>query len=176
MNKRSQQILAFVLIGLGGLYIVANLLNVDPSHIFWPIVLILLGVLFIYRPKAIAPSNAKTYFAGDRNYGQGWVAEDEELRMFAGDVFLDLGKAEIPDGTTTFAVRCFASDIDILLPADVGLRIASMAFVVETKFDGDSVSNFMTGYDYKSPNYDAAEKKFDLMTTSFAIDIDVRTI
>ena len=176
MNKRSQQILAFVLIGLGGLYIVANLLNISPSNIFWPIVLILLGVLFIYRPKAIAPDNAKVYFAGDRNYGQGWAAEDEELRMFAGDVFLDLGKAELPEGTTTFGVRCFASDIDILLPADVGLRIDSTAFVVETKFDGDSVSNIMTGYDYKSPNYDASTKKFHLITTSFAVDISVRTI
>ena len=60
--------------------------------------------------------------------------------------------------------------------ADVGLKIASTGFVVETKFDGDSVSNVMTGYDYRSENYDTAEKKFDLNTTSFAVDISIRTI
>jgi predicted membrane protein len=176
MNKRSQQILAFALIALGGLYIVANLLDIDPSNIFWPIVLILLGFVFIFRPKEIAPANAKVFFAGDRNYGQDWTPQDEDLRMFAGDVFIDLGKIELPAGTTSFAVRCFATDIDIILPADVGLKIGSTGFVVETKFDGDSVSNVMTGYDYKSENYDTAEKKFDLYTTSFAVDISIRTI
>jgi predicted membrane protein len=176
MNKKSQQILAFVLIGLGSLYIVANLLDIDASKIFWPIVLILLGVLLIYRPKAIAPENAQFYFAGDRNYGSDWTPKDEDLRMFAGDLFIDLGKADLPTGTTRFTVRCFASDIDIIIPADVGLRISSTGFVVETKFDEDNVSNVMTGYSYKSENYDTAEKKFDLVTTSFAVEIGVRTI
>jgi predicted membrane protein len=176
MNKRSQQILAFVLIGLGGLYIVANLLDIDASQIFWPIVLILLGVLLIYRPKEIAPENAQIYFAGDKNYSSDWTPRDEDLRMFAGDLFIDLGKADLPAGTTRFTVRCFASDIDVIIPADVGLKISSTGFVVETKIDGDNVSHIMTGYNYKSENYDTAEKKFDLVTTSFAVEINVRMI
>jgi predicted membrane protein len=155
---------------------VANLLDIDASKIFWPIVLILLGVLLIYRPKAIAPENAQLYFAGDKNFGSDWTPKDEDLRMFAGDLFIDLGKADLPTGTTRFTVRCFASDIDIILPSNVGLRISSTGFVVETKFDGDDVSNIMTGYSYKSENYDTAEKKFDLITTSFAVEISVRTI
>lgn len=180
MNKRGQQILAFVLIALGILYIVANLLNINPSDLIWPIVLILLGMVFIFVPKSIpfgsSSPNAKVYFAGDRNYGQEWVPENEDLRMFAGDLFIDLGKIDLPSGTTTFSVRCFASDIDILLPDDVGLKIVSNGFVVETKFDGDSISNIMTGYNYQSENYEAAQKKFNLYTTSFAVDISVRTV
>ena len=176
MNKRSQQILAYALIALGGLYIVANLLDIDPSNIFWPIVLILLGLLFIYRPKAIAPENARVYFAGDRNYGQDWTPQDEDLRMFAGDVFIDLGKVDLPPGTTSFAVRCFASDIDINLPEDVGLKVSSTGFVVETKLKGESASNVMTGFNYQSDNYASAEKKFFLITQSFAIDLSIREV
>jgi predicted membrane protein len=176
MSKRNQQILAFFLIALGGLYMVANFINIDPSDIFWPLVLILLGLFFIFRPKSVAPENAKFYFAGDKRFGSDWKPQDEDLRMFAGDVFIDLGKADLPTGPTTFAVRCFASDIDILLPADVGLMISSTGFVVETKFDGDTKSNVMTGYHYKSDNYDTAQKKFDLYTQSFAVEIKVRSV
>ena len=176
MNKRSQQILAFFLIALGGLYLLANFININPSDIFWPVVLILLGFLFILRPRSVAPENAKVYFAGDKKFGSDWQPQDEDLRMFAGDLYIDLGKADLPSGTTTFAVRCFASDIDILLPADVGLKISSSGFVVETKFDGESKSNVMTGLDYQTENYASAEKKFDLNTLSFAVDITVRSV
>jgi predicted membrane protein len=96
--------------------------------------------------------------------------------MFAGDLYIDLGKVDLPSGTTTFAVRCFASDIDILVPADIGLKITSNGFVVETKFDGESKSNVMTGFDYQTENYASAEKKFDLVTHSFAVELKIKTI
>lgn len=176
MNKKSQQILAFILIGLGVLYLAANFINIDPSDIFWPLAMILLGLLFIFRPKSVAPDHAQFYFAGDKNFAENWTPQDEDLRMFAGDLFIDLGKVDLPTGKTRFAVRCFASDIDINLPADVGLSLSSTGFVVETKIKGESASHIMTGYNYKSSNYDAAEKKFDLITQSFAIEIGIREV
>lgn len=176
MNKKSQQILAFILIALGGLYLVANFIRIDPSDIFWPLAMIMLGLFFIFRPKGITGENAQFYFAGDRDYAENWQVQDEFLNMFAGDIFVDLGKADLPVGKTTFTVRCFASDIDINLPEDVGLRISSNGFVVETRFKGENNSHVMTGFNYKSANYDTAEKKFDLFTQSFAAEIRVREV
>ena len=176
MNKKSQQTLAFILIGLGVLYLLANFIDIDPSDIFWPLAMILVGVLFIFRPKQVAPENAKFFFAGDKDFAENWTPQDEDLRMFAGDIFLDLGKANLPAGTTTFVVRCFASDIDINLPADVGLMIRSTGFVVETKIKGNSASNVMTGFNFKTDNYDQAEKKFDLITHSFAVELGIREV
>jgi predicted membrane protein len=176
MNKRSQRILAFILIALGGLYLLANIIDIDPSDIFWPLVLILIGFVFIFRPRYLAPEHAQVFFAGDKDFGADWQVQDEDLRMFAGDIFIDLGKAQLPAGTTTFAVRCFASDIDIIIPEDVGLRISSTGFVVETKFDGETKSNVFTGFDYKSDNFGSAEKKFDLITQSFAVELNIRTV
>lgn len=176
MSKRSQQILAFILIGLGGLYLIANFVNIDPSDIFWPLVLILIGALFIFRPKYVAPDNARVFFAGDKDFGSDWDVQDEDLRMFAGDISIDLDRAKLPAGKTTFSVRCFASDIDIHIPEDVGLKISSTGFVVETKFDGESKSNVMTGFDYQSDNFASAEKKLHLITQSFAVELNIHTL
>jgi predicted membrane protein len=176
MNKRNQQILAFILIALGGLYLLANFINIEPSDIFWPLAMILLGLVFIFRPKSVAPEHAQFFFAGDKDFAENWEVRNEDLRMFAGDVFIDLGKADLPAGKTTFAVRCFASDIDINLPQDVGLKISSTGFVVESKIKGESASHVMTGLRYQSDNYASAEKKFDLITNSFAVEISIREV
>lgn len=173
MTKRNQQILAVVLIAFGGLYLVANFINIDPGDFFWPIIFILLGVVLIFRPKSIVPDNSRHMFAGDIQVDKTWEPVDEEVRMFAGDIDIDLREIDLPEGTTHYTVRFFAGDITIYLPEDVGLKINSTGFVVEVKGDGDSSSNIMTGYDYTSENYAAAEKKFYLSTTSFAVDLKI---
>ena len=176
MTKRNQQILAFILIGFGALYLVANFINIDPGDFFWPIILILLGVVLIFRPKAIVPENSRHLFAGDIQIDKTWEPVDEEVRMFAGDIDIDLREIDLPEGTTHYTVRFFAGDITIYLPEDIGLKISSTGFVVEVKAGGDSTSNVMTGYDYTSENFATADKKFHLSTTSFAVDLKILTV
>lgn len=176
MSKRNQQILAIFLIGLGGLYLVANFIDIDPGDLFWPIVFILLGALLIFRPKSIMPDNSTHKFAGDIHIGKNWQAADEEVRMFAGDIDIDLREIDLPEGQTNYVVRFFAGDITLFVPEDVGLKISSDGFVVEAKIDGSSTSNIMTGYDYVSENYNSAAKKFNLVTTSFAVDLKILTV
>jgi predicted membrane protein len=176
MTKRNQQFLALFLIGLGLLYFVANFIEIDAGDLFWPLVLILIGVILIFRPKSVIPDNSRHMFAGDVNIDSGWQPVDEELRMFAGDIDIDLRDIDLPEGDTHYAVRFFAGDINIILPSDVGLKISSSGFVVETKIDGESVSNVMTGWEYASENYETAEKRFNLTTTAFAVDLKIRNV
>jgi lia operon protein LiaF len=176
MSKRSQQILALFLIALGGLYLIANFININPGDLFWPIVLILIGAILIFRPKSIVPENSRHLFAGDIHVGKSWQPVDEEVRMFAGDIDIDLREIDLPEGVTNYAVRFFAGDITIFAPSDVGLKISSTGFVVETKIDGESTSNVMTGYDYISDNYKTSLKKFHLATTSFAVDLKILNV
>ncbi len=175
MTKRSQQILAIFLIILGLLYLSANFFNIDAGDLFWPLVFIALGAILIFRPKAIAPENAEHYFAKDIYVGRDSKPGDKEVRMFAGDIDIDLFDMDLEPGETFYAVRFFAGDITVDLPEDIGLRIESTGFVVEVKRDGDTSSNVMTGYSYQSPNYETAEKKFYLSTTAFAVDLKIRT-
>ncbi len=174
MNKRSQQILAIILILLGLLYLAANFFNIDPGNLFWPLVFIAIGLLLIFRPKSIAPDDAEYHFAKDIYVGRDGFAGNKEVRMFAGDIDIDLIDMDLQPGETVYAVRFFAGDITIDVPEDVGLRVESTGFVVEVKVEGDSTSNIMTGYSYKSDNYDSAEKKFYLTTTAFAVDLKIR--
>lgn len=176
MTKRNQQILAIFLIGLGALYLAANFIKIDPGHLFWPLALILVGLILIFRPKSIVPDNSRHMFAGDVYVGSGWQPADEEVRMFAGDIDIDLREIDLPEGMTNYAVRFFAGDITIFLPSDIGLKISSTGFVVETKIDGNPVSNVMTGFEYTSENYETAAKKFNLITTSFAVDLKVKSV
>ena len=81
---------------------------------------------------------------------------------------------ELNPGENYYAVKFFAGDITLDVPADVGLMIDSTGFVVEVKMDGESTSNIMTGYRYKSENYDTAERQFYLNTTAFAVDLKIR--
>ena len=175
MTKRSQQILAGFLIVLGLLYLAANFINIDPGKLFWPLVFIAIGVILIFRPKMITPENAEHYFAKDITLDRHAKPGDKEVRMFAGDIDIDLVDMDLEPGETYYTVRFFAGDITVDVPEDVGLKIESTGFVVEVKLDGDSSSNVMTGYSYQSPNYEAAEKKFFLNTTSFAVDLKIRT-
>lgn len=176
MSKRSQQILALFLIGLGLLYLAANFFEgIDPGALFWPLALMLLGAVLIFRPKSIAPENAEHYFARDINLSSEWKPGDKEVRMFAGDIDIDLRKMDLQSGENHYWVKFFAGDIHLDVPADVGFKVDSTGFVVEVKFDGDSTSNVMTGYHYESDNFVGADKKFILHTTSFAVDLKIRT-
>jgi len=175
MTKRNQQILALFLIGLGALYFAANFINIDVGDLFWPIAMILIGAILIFRPKSIMPDNARHMFAGDINIDSDWKPMDEEIRMFAGDIDIDLRDLELPEGDTNYSVRFFAGDITIFVPEDVGLKISSNGFAIESKINGESRSNVMTGYEYVSDNYDAAAKRFNMTTSSFAVELKVRT-
>lgn len=174
MTKKGQQILAIFLIALGLLYILANFIDIDPGDLFWPLALIALGAVLIFRPKSIAPENTHHLFAGDVDLARDWQAGDQEVRMFAGDIDIDLREMDLDPGENHFWVKFFAGDITIDVPQGVGLRVDSSGFVVESKVDGESVSNVMTGYQFESENFASADTQFVLHTAAFAVELKIR--
>ena len=119
MTKRSQQLLAIFLIALGALYLVANFFeNIDAGALFWPLAFILIGVYLIFRPKSVLPDNAEHYFAKDIFLGEGWKPGDKEVRMFAGDIDIDLRTMDLQDGENHYWVKFFAGDITLDVPED----------------------------------------------------------
>jgi predicted membrane protein len=174
MDKRGQQVIAYSLIGLGILFLGANFLNIDPGRIIWPLVLVVLGILLVTRPQLFNPPEDVRYgFAGSMVLDENWPVEDKEIRLFAGDVLIDLGKAEFPDGETALAVRFFAGSIDVRLPAGVGLMVTGNAFVIDSDINGEKHDHFFNGLRYLSPGYDEAEKRVRLDISCFACDFDL---
>ena len=172
MMKSGQRTIAWLLIGFGVFLLIGNFFNIEPGKIFWPLLLVAIGLILVFRPQVFRRSTfgeeANYRFAGDFTLGQDWTVQDYELRMFAGDVTIDLRHADIPDGETFIHFALFAGDIDVIVPDGVGLAAVSHGFATDAKINGQKKDHVMVGLDYKSPGYAEATKKIHFEVNWFA--------
>jgi predicted membrane protein len=176
MKMKGQMVVAWIFIGFGALLLFGNVVGIDFGDIFWPLVLITVGLLLIFRPQIISPAHAKFLFAGDVNVGSSWDMDKKELRMFAGDVRIDLADLKLPAGETKFIITAFASDVHLSVPKDVGVSISTMAFVTDSKIDGKKMEYVFSGMDFATEGYEGASKKFKLSMQCFAAEVNLKTI
>jgi predicted membrane protein len=176
MKVKGQLAVAWIFIGFGALLLFGNFVGIDFGDVFWPLVLIMVGLLLIFRPQIISPEHAKFLFAGDVNVDQSWDMDKKEIRMFAGDVRIDLADLKLSSGETTFRITAFASDVYIFVPKDVGVTISTMAFVTDSKIDGKKMEYVFSGMDYATEGYEGASKKFKLSMQCFAAEVNLKTI
>lgn len=174
MFDSGQKKIAWILIGLGIVSLVGNILNIDIGDIFWPMVIILIGLFFVFRPQVVNPANAKVFFAGDVEVDETWDLSKEEIRIFAGDIHIDLVNLELPTGEMNLRIRAFVGKVDMLVPKGIGVSISSEAFVTESKINGEKMENIFSGFDYESEGYNEAEKKFNLNMRCFVSEIKLR--
>lgn len=104
---------------------------------FWPIILIVLGLMIFVeanrRSAGPAASNRIAYDAifGDFRLTQpGWQLRDVQASVVIGDMKIDLARALIPDGETAIDLRAVIGDIDVWLPPDLPIALdVQCAFV-----------------------------------------------
>lgn len=176
MKTKGQLTFAWILIGFGVLLFIGNFVGINFGDIFWPLVLIVAGLLLIYRPQIISPVGAKFYFAGDIKVDRSWNMKKNEIRMFAGDVRIDLADLNLTSDETRFIITTFVSEVDIYAPQDVGVSISTMAFVTDSRIDGKKMEYIFSGMDFATEGYENSSKKFKLFMQCFVADIKLRTI
>ncbi len=178
MVKKGQRTIAWLLIVFGGLLMAGNFFNVQSGKIFWPLLLVTVGLLLVFRPqifrKTALNTDATFRFAGDVTLDEDWVVEDYALRMFAGDIDIDLRHADIPDGETFIEISWFAGDIEVIVPDGVGLAVVSHGFATDAKINGEKTDYVMTGMNYASEGYEAAAKKIHVEVNWFAGSMTLR--
>ena len=174
MKKKTQMVLGAVLIGLGILFLLSRIFNIDFGVICWPSILILIGVFIIVRPR-IAPegSDVRMLFIGDLNRSGEWDVSDQEIWSFVGDVDLDFTQANIPDDEVAYRLTSFVGDVDILVPADIGISISATGFVNEGRVEGKKRGGFLTPIKFTSENYEDATKKIHFEMVSFVSELKV---
>jgi len=96
---------------------------------FWPVVLIALGLAILYesnrRASTPAGSTASDRIVHDTIFGDfkltqpGWQLRDIQANIVIGDMKIDLGRAQIPEGETTIDLRALIGDIDVWAPPDL---------------------------------------------------------
>ena len=95
--------------------------------------------------------------------------------MFAGDVRIDLRELDLPSGETVFTVTAFAGDVKLTAPQDVGVAITTMAFVTNSRINGEKMEDILSGMDYATEGYKRANKSFKLVMQCFAAEVRLDT-
>jgi predicted membrane protein len=177
MRNQGQFYLGIVIVVFGIVLLIANIFNIDLSMLCWPMVFILLGLFFIYRPKMLEPGTELTQkFLGEEQRSGRWQVVDEEFWSFVGDVELDMINADIPDGVTKIRMFSFVGDIDLYVPSDVGVMVDATAFVSDVSLPDAKEENFLMPLHIGTVNYKLAQKKILLQATCFVGDIKVRQV
>ena len=175
--KRWQIVIGCLLILLG----VFSLLNqVFPTlrigRYVFPLILIGLGVYFIFHPRITGRNvNVHVPVLGDiRNVGN-WEVTQHEYWWFVGSNRLDFTEAVFPEGEATVRIFGFVSDIKIILPADVGLKVESTAFLSNYSGLIDKQERFLSSLEDQTPNFHTAEKRVNVQSFAFVSEIKVRS-
>jgi lia operon protein LiaF len=177
MRNQGQVFIALVLILLGVMFLLGNLFNIDVGLFCWPMALILLGVWLLLRPRLVAPGTEITQkVLGQIERDGPWQVRDEEFWSFIADMDLNMAKADIPLGETKLRAMGFIGDVELLAPEDIGVAVASNAFISDVKIPGGKEDSFLVPLHWQSDNYKTAERKIYLETTFFIADIKIRQI
>jgi lia operon protein LiaF len=175
MRNRGALFIGSLLVVFGLALLLGNLLNINIWALCWPIGLILVGAWLLLRPRlALAGTSVNIRFIADEKRNGVWQAGNEEFWSFIGDIRLDMTQADIPPGETTLQIYSFVSDLDILIPQDVGLSITSTAFLTSARINGHKSDRFLMSDTYTSENYASAERKIRLEAYSFVTDLDAK--
>ena len=176
-TNRGQLFIGGALVALGLILLLGKALQINLWGIFWPLALISLGVWLVMRPQLV-PEGTVVHqrLFGDIKRTGIWDVTDEEIWMFAGDVKLDMTQADLPLGETHIRYCGFAGDISLRVPPEVGVKVSANMFAGDCKFMGEKQSTFLSPLRMVSDNYETAESKVHLESTSFASDIKVKRV
>ncbi len=177
MQNRGQLFWGLVVILLGVLFLIGNLTNIDVSAYCWPVALILVGLWLILRPRTTAPGTVDTTkVIGDIDRSGAWTVTAEDFFGFVMDLDLDMTQAIIPPGKTLLRVYGFVTDVELFVPKDVGVRVSPAAFYAESKINGEKEEQILASMPVQTDNYDTAERQLMVETRSFVTEISVRQL
>jgi len=164
-----------ILILIGVLVLVGAILDVNMWNYFWPLLLILLGLWILVRPRWVGRRGQVEFlFFNNLRRKGAWQVKDEEIWSFLGDVYLDMSGAEIPVGESVYRIYGFIGDVDLLVPPGVGVSVSSAAFINEVRLLGHKQSSILFPVDIASDNYETAERKIRLDVAFFISDVKVK--
>jgi lia operon protein LiaF len=166
-----------VLILLGLMTLVGNLTGVNAWAICWPSALILVGVWMVLRPQMIESGVAlQQKILGDVKRSGEWQVREEEIWLGVGDIELDMTQAEIPVGETKLRLFGFVNSIKVIVPETVGALVRSTAFLTDAEVFGREEDRFLSTFEERSADYEAAERRVQIEATYFVADLKVRRL
>lgn len=166
-----------VLIGLGALFLLGSFTGINMWAFVGPLVLIGLGLWVMTRqPRRMPGMEYHDRFIGEFKRDGAWQVQDEHFSLLIGDVNLDLTRAKVPAGVTTLRMTGFVGDIDVVVPANVGVKLKTSAVAADVQVAGQKDEILFGSTELTTPNYASTERRIDLVTEHFAGDVKVRQV
>jgi predicted membrane protein len=173
--KRWQIIIGISLLVLGLFALLEVLTGVDLWGLIFPLLLIGIGILLIFRPRVAGKQiQVETPILGDVRKKGAWQVAEHEIWLLVGTTRLDFTNAEFTDGEGQIKLFGFVNDLKIILPADVALRIYSSSFVSEFKAPEGKQERIMSELSYETPGYETAEKRVRIQALGFVSEIQIK--
>mgnify|MGYP000618449652 CR=1 FL=1 len=178
MRNQGMALIGALLMVAGILLLLGSLFDINLWAVCFPLGLILLGVFVLFRPRMVGPdTTSHIAFVDEAERSGPWALTNEEHWAFVLDGTFDLTKADIPSGETLIRAFGFVNDVDILVPADVGLALDLASFVTSLKANGDAEEDsFLAPVSWRSDGYKGMERRVRFEMTQFVGDVKVRTI
>jgi predicted membrane protein len=176
--SRGQSFAGWVLVILGLIFLLNNL-DIEIFDFVWPGLIILLGVVLIYR----AFRDKSEWHAGESaNFTIGETSHSSfsgevdgaHVSNFIGETDLNLSGGTLKAGVNKMSVSGFLGDIRLIIPQDWAVEISGSAFLGSIHLLDRSQDGIFPTCRYKSADFDTAEKKLSITCSIFVGDIKVR--
>ncbi|MBN1890647.1 MAG: cell wall-active antibiotics response protein [Thermoflexales bacterium] len=175
MRNQGQIVFGLIVILIGVLLLIGNVFRIDIGKFFWPSALILVGVWLLSGARLGGSGRAiEQRILGEIQRDGNWQVKNEELWCLVGEIELDMTDADIPPGETRLRTLGFVGDVELLVPAGVGVAVLSTAFVSDVKFFGQKRESILAPLRVTSDDYASAKRKILLETAAFVGDVKVR--
>ena len=178
MRNQGMALIGALLMIAGIVFLLGNLFDFNIWAVCFPLGLILLGLFVLFRPRMVGPDTHSTVaFVDEAERSGPWTLTNEEHWAFVLDATFDLTKADIPPGETLIRCFGFVNDVEIFVPADVGLALDLASFVTSLKREGgEEETFFLAPTQGRSDGYKGLERRVRFEMTQFVGDVKVRTV
>jgi len=175
MRTRGVMIIGIFLIVMGVIALVSNLTDINFSNFCFPTILILMGLLVLFRPRMVKEGvDVDFILLGEYKRSGVWPVAPVEIWAGLGDVKLDFSQAEIPVGETPVHIYHLIGDV-VLVPDDkAGLSLTASGLLNTVKWMGAKQDNFLNSVQLATPNFTQAERRVAVEVTNLIGDVKVK--
>ena len=184
-SSRTKLIIGFALLIVGGVWLLNNLgaMYFDFGDFIsraWPVAIILVGFWLLVGGKTRKVTKAR---GGSKHVSQGVgdmevtpdviAPEGLSVSIGAGEVKLDLTKAQLQEKENSVEVRIGLGDISVVVPKDVPIRAEGRTGIGDLHFLDRHADGVGAKLDVQDENYAGAARKLLIQTRTGLGDVHV---
>jgi len=178
-GKGVSEIVTGVVLTLVGILLLGNNLDWFSFNIsylwkvFWPVILILLGINFIRGMKPIGKSNWALMGGFEKKHEQ-WQLEDGDYWAVMGGIELDLRSAIIEDREYSIACNAIMGGIELVVPKDVTVICEGTAILGGVELLNESAGGIVSSLKSEQIANTANNKVIKIYCRAFLGGIEVK--